>query len=138
MAFTPALLSGFGTDKRYQGATLGFVDVNEEVLEMVAKFARRTSDELGMDWKIEASTDRKEVLPEADIVTTSIGVGGLDAWVLDVDVPYQYGFFQPVGRYFRPGRFGHGRCGISRCWWGLGKIWKHCAQMVSCTISPTL
>ena len=59
VAFTPALLSGFGTDKRYQGATLGFVDVNEEVLGMVAKFARRASDELGMDWKIEASTDRK-------------------------------------------------------------------------------
>jgi len=106
VAFTPALLSGFGTDKRYKGATLGFVDVNEEVLEMVAKFARRASEELDMDWKIEASTDRKEVLPEADIVTTSIGVGGLDAWVLDVEVPYKHGFIQPVGDTSGPGGLG--------------------------------
>lgn len=106
VAFTPALLSGFGTDKRYKGATLGFVDVNEEVLEMVAKFAKRASEELEMDWKIEASTDRKEVLPEADIVTTSIGVGGLDAWVLDVEVPYKHGFIQPVGDTSGPGGLG--------------------------------
>lgn len=106
VAFTPALLSGFGTDKRYQGATLGFVDVNEEVLEMVAKFAKRASDELGMNWKIEASTNRKDVLPGADIVTTSIGVGGLEAWELDVDVPYQFGFYQPVGDTSGPGGLG--------------------------------
>jgi alpha-galactosidase len=106
VAFTPALLSGFGSDKRYKGITLGFVDVNEEALELVTKFAGRVSDELGMGWKIEASTNRKEVLPGADIVTTSIGVGGLEAWVLDVDIPYKYGFIQPVGDTSGPGGLG--------------------------------
>lgn len=106
VAFTPALLSGFVTDKRYKDATLGFVDVNDEVLEMVAKVAERASEEFDMHWKIEASTDRKDVLPGADIVTTSIGVGGLDAWVLDVDVPLKYGFYQPVGDTSGPGGLG--------------------------------
>jgi len=106
VAFTPALLSGFSVGQRYKGATLGFVDVNEEALSLVEKFARRVSTELGMDWKIEASTDRREVLSEADVVTTSIGVGGLDAWVLDVDIPYQYGFIQPVGDTSGPGGLG--------------------------------
>lgn len=106
VAFTPALLSGFGTDKLYKGTTLGFVDVDEEALELVAKFATRVSDELGMDWKIEASTERKEILPGADVVTTSIGVGGLGAWVLDVDIPYKYGFIQPVGDTSGPGGLG--------------------------------
>lgn len=106
VAFTPALLSGFSVGERYKGATLGFVDVNEEVLSLVERFARRVSDELGMDWKIEASTERRDVLPGADVVTTSIGVGGLDAWILDVDIPYKYGFIQPVGDTSGPGGLG--------------------------------
>ncbi len=106
VAFTPALLSGFSVGERYKGATLGFVDVNEEALTLVEKFAQRVSSELGMNWKIEASTERKDVLPGADVVTTSIGVGGLDAWALDVDIPYQYGYIQPVGDTSGPGGLG--------------------------------
>jgi alpha-galactosidase len=43
------------------------------------------------------------VLADADAVTASIGVGGLDAWVIDVDLPAGYGFVQPVGDTSGPG-----------------------------------
>jgi len=103
VAFTPALVSGFGVDRRYQGSTIGLVDVAEEVLDLVARFAQRVSDELHLDWRIEASTERREVLPGAEVVTTAIGVGGLDAWVQDVEIPRRYGIIQPVGDTSGPG-----------------------------------
>jgi len=103
VAFTPAILSGFSVDPRYKGATIGLVDINEEVLDLIARFARRVSEELDLGWKVEASTDRREVLPGADTVTTSIGAGGLDAWVQDVEIPYRYGIIQPVGDTSGPG-----------------------------------
>jgi alpha-galactosidase len=117
VAFTPALLSGFGVDQRYANATIGLVDVNDESLDLVARFARRVSDELGLGWSIEASTQRRDVLPGADVVTAAIGVGGLDAWVLDVDVPARYGFVQPVGDTSGPG--------------GLGRALRHIPVLVA-------
>jgi alpha-galactosidase len=43
------------------------------------------------------------VLAGADVVTAAVGVGGLDAWVQDVEIPYQYGYIQPVGDTSGPG-----------------------------------
>jgi alpha-galactosidase len=103
VAFTPALVSGFGVDRRYQGATIGLVDVDEQTLDLVARFAQRVSDELHLDWQVKASTDRREVLSGADVVTTAIGVGGLEAWVQDVEIPRKYGIVQPVGDTSGPG-----------------------------------
>lgn len=106
IAFTPAILAGFNIDQRYVGATIGLVDVNQEALDLVAAFATRVSNEMGMQWKIEASTDRRDVLKDADVVTTAIGVGGLTAWEMDVDVPYKHGIIQPVGDTSGPGGLG--------------------------------
>ena len=106
IAFTPAILSGFCVDPRYKGATIGLVDVNAETLELIAAYTHRVSTEFGLDWTVEASVNRREVLKEADIVTASIGVGGLTAWEMDVDIPYQYGILQPVGDTSGPGGLG--------------------------------
>jgi alpha-galactosidase len=103
VAFTPALLSGFSVDRRYTNAAIGLVDVDEQALGLATRFARRVSDELDLHWQIESSTERRDVLAQADVVTTSVGVGSLDAWLLDVDIPYKYGFVQPVGDTSGPG-----------------------------------
>ena len=103
VAFTPAILSGFSTDKRYRNSTIGLIDVNKEMLELVRKFADRISREFHQNWKIEASTDRRDILGDADFVTTSIGVGGVKAWQQDLDIPYKHGVIQPVGDTSGPG-----------------------------------
>ncbi len=103
VAFTPAILSGFGADPRYAGATIGLVDVNQEALDLVTSFALRVSGEFRRNWKVEASTDRREVLEGADVVTTSVGVGGLAAWQVDLDIPFKHGVIQPVGDTSGPG-----------------------------------
>jgi alpha-galactosidase len=106
VAFTPALLSGFAADPRYRGANIGLVDVNEEALGLVTRFAERASAELGLGWRIEGATDRRDVLPGAQVVTAAIGVGGLDAWVMDVEIPARHGYIQPVGDTSGPGGLG--------------------------------
>lgn len=106
MAFTPALLAGFSADRRYAGIELGLVDVNEQALDVVDRLARRVSDEFDLHWRVEASTERRDVLAGADVVTAAIGVGGLDAWAMDVEVPARYGFVQPVGDTSGPGGLG--------------------------------
>ena len=103
VAFTPAILSGFSTDRRYADATIGLVDVNEEALDLISWFASRVSKEFNLNWKIQASTRRREVLSGADAVTTSVGVGGLAAWQQDLDIPFKYGIIQPVGDTSGPG-----------------------------------
>lgn len=54
-----------------------------------------------------AATDRRESLPQADVVVSTFGVGGRRAWETDVFVPRKHGIFQPVGDSVMPG-------GISR------------------------
>ena len=62
IAFTPAILSGFCVDPRYKGATIGLVDVNAETLELIAAYTHHVSTEFGLDWTVEASVNRREVL----------------------------------------------------------------------------
>jgi len=86
---------------------LGLVDINSSALNVAEKLARRMVKARGANIEIEASTDRREILPEADVVVTTIAVGGRRAWELDVFIPRKYGIYQPVGDTVMPG-------GISR------------------------
>ena len=43
------------------------------------------------------------MLADADLVTTSIGVGGMGAFTLDLEIPARYGCVQPVGDTSGPG-----------------------------------
>jgi len=86
---------------------LGLVDIDPSALETAEKLAHRMVEARGADIVIEASTDRRDILPEADVVITTIAVGGRRAWELDVFIPRKYGIYQPVGDTVMPG-------GISR------------------------
>jgi alpha-galactosidase len=86
---------------------LGLVDVDPEALETAEGLVRRMVEARGADIALQASTDRRDVLPGADVVVTTIGVGGRRAWEADVFIPRKYGIYQPVGDTAMPG-------GISR------------------------
>ena len=86
---------------------LGLVDIDPEALETAEQLSRRMVASKGMDIPIQASTDRRDVFPGADVVVTTIGVGGRRAWETDVFIPRKYGIYQPVGDSVMPG-------GISR------------------------
>jgi len=82
---------------------LGLVDTDAQALETVEKLSRQMVDAKEADITIQASTDRCDILPQADIVVSTVGVGGRRAWEADVFIPRKYGIYQPVGDSVMPG-----------------------------------
>ena len=82
---------------------LGLVDIDPEALETAEGLSRRMVEARDAGIAVHASTDRREILPDADVVVATIGVGGRRAWETDVFIPRQYGIYQPVGDSVMPG-----------------------------------
>ena len=105
--FTQGLIMDLIATQRGEPWELGLVDINAEALDTVALLAQKMVAGKRAPITIAASTDRKEILPGANFVVSTIGVGGRRAWEADVFVPRAYGIYQPVGDTVMPG-------GISR------------------------
>lgn len=86
---------------------LALVDIDPVTLEAVDRLVRKMVALKGVTFPIVSTTNRREVLPGADFVVTTIAVGGRRSWELDVQVPRKHGIYQPVGDTMMPG-------GISR------------------------
>lgn len=86
---------------------VGLVDPDPAALETAEGLSRKMVDAREAPITIRASTDRRDLLPGADVVVLTVGVGGRRAWEVDVEVPRAFGIFQPVGDSVLPG-------GISR------------------------
>jgi len=82
---------------------LGLVDIDPVALETAEGLSRRMVEAKEAEIAIQASTDRRDVLPGADVVVTTIGVGGRRGWEADVFIPRKYGIYQPVGDSVMPG-----------------------------------
>ncbi len=76
---------------------LGLVDIDPEALKVAEGLSRKMVAATGADIQVEASLERRDLLPGADVVVTTIGVGGRRAWEADVYIPRKHGIFQPVG-----------------------------------------
>lgn len=95
-SFTTVVLCGLLRSDALRGATVALVDINPETLEIIEKLARKIVAQEGVELEIVASTDREDVLEDADYVTTTISVGGDDAWEADLEIPARHGVIQPV------------------------------------------
>ena len=83
--------------------TVALVDIDAEALQTAAGLCRRMIEARQADIRLEQSIERRDVLAGADVVVTTIGVGGRRAWEADVFIPRRYGIFQPVGDTVMPG-----------------------------------
>jgi alpha-galactosidase len=108
-SFTQGLVMDMITEKWDEPWELGLVDIDKTALDAMGALCSKMIKEKKMEdtIKLMCSTERKELLPGADFVVTTIGVGGRRAWEKDVFIPREYGIFQPVGDSVAPG-------GISR------------------------
>lgn len=86
---------------------LGLVDIDARALAAAEGLCRQMVGAKNAEIDISASTNRRVVLPGADVVVSTIGVGGRRGWEADVFIPRKYGVYQPVGDSVMPG-------GISR------------------------
>ena len=82
---------------------LGLVDTNPEALRAAEGLVAKMIAASGAPVRVRASTDRREVLPGADAVICTVGVGGRRAWERDVLIARKHGVFQPVGDTAMPG-----------------------------------
>jgi alpha-galactosidase len=86
---------------------LALVDIDPVTLKAVDRLVAKMLEAKNATIPVTATTDRREVLPGADYVVTTIAVGGRMGWQRDIEIPRRYGIFQPVGDTALPG-------GISR------------------------
>ena len=107
VTFTQVLVADFARTCPPEGLRLALVDTNPQALDVSERLVRRMVELLRADIEVVVSTDRRDVLPGAHVVVTTISVGGRRAWEQDVFIPRTYSVFQPVGDTAMPG-------GISR------------------------
>ncbi len=83
--------------------TFALVDTAPERLELAHQIAEKLIAAHGAPWTVEASTDRKTVLPGCDYVISTIEVGGLANVEHDFEIPLKYGVKQCIGDTIGPG-----------------------------------
>jgi len=84
------------------------VDIDPDALAIAEGLIRKIIATRDAPVTLRAWTDRRDALPGATVVITTIAVGGRRAWERDVAIPRKYGIYQPVGDSVMPG-------GTSRC-----------------------
>jgi alpha-galactosidase len=104
--FTGALLTDIV--RRGWECALALVDTDPDALAVAEGLSKKVIATRDAPVTVSASTDRRDVLPGATAVITTIAVGGRRAWEQDVKIPRKYGIYQPVGDSVMPG-------GTSRC-----------------------
>jgi alpha-galactosidase/6-phospho-beta-glucosidase family protein len=101
--FTPGLMTDLASSPAFSGWTVHLVDLEADAAETMARVGRRIAAERNVDLRFEPHTDRREALPGARFVTTTIAVGAARGWLLDIEVPAKYGIAQTVGDSVGPG-----------------------------------
>lgn len=79
------------------------VDIDEKCLDVALNLGRRLSQHYNSDIKITGSANRLDVLGGADVVVSTIGVGGRKAWEQDVFIFRQFNIYQSTGDTFGAG-----------------------------------
>ena len=90
-----------------QNSTIALCDTDAKRLEQVAGYVQRAIDGHGLPATCVASTDRDELLIDADFVVTAVSVGGPAYWgepyASEIGIPLKYGIDQSVADTVGPG-----------------------------------
>ncbi len=86
-----------------RGSHLALVDIAEDKLDLMTRLVHRLNDTWKADFRITSTTDRCEVLPDADIVVVSIERRRYEMWRLDIEIPRKHGTQNLYGENGGPG-----------------------------------
>ena len=81
----------------------GLVDIDPERLALAREIATGLIALSGKRWAIQASLDRRDVLPHTDYLINSIEVAGVPNVRKDYEIPLRYGVDQCIGDTIGPG-----------------------------------
>ena len=83
--------------------TFALVDLDTQRLELSQAVAEQVIQAAGKRWTVQATTDRRSVLPGCDYVFNMIEVGGPENTRLDYEIPLKYGVEQCIADTIGPG-----------------------------------
>jgi alpha-galactosidase len=102
--FTPRLVNDLLHIPGEAGGIIALVDIDPKRLETMTRLIRKLVASTGKQgWRVQASPDRKAILPHADYVVNCIEVSGLECVRWDNDIPARYGIDQCIGDTIGPG-----------------------------------
>jgi alpha-galactosidase len=102
--FTRPLFTDMLAIQDLDEATIGLVDIDAKRLDVNVKLLRRLIEVTGRKgWTIDASTDRRKVLPGTSYLISTIEVSGTACVRFDNDIPLKYGIDQCIGDTIGPG-----------------------------------
>jgi len=103
VVFTRNLTSDILMAPALQNATITLMDIDAQRLETARALVHKMVTARNLPARVEATLDRREALDGADFCITTIQVGGLEAYELDIEIPLRYGVGQCVGDTLGPG-----------------------------------
>lgn len=103
MSFGLSTFRDVFTEPSLSGATLSLVDIDPVNLERMYNLAVRMNEVSGLGIKIEKTTNRRDVLKDADFVVNSIAIERCELWKKDFEVPRKYGIRHCLGENGGPG-----------------------------------
>lgn len=91
-AYCAGLMRAFAHHARqFQGCHITLMDIDQAGLELIYTLGTKFFRNAGADLTLEATTDRRAALTDADFVLTSFRTGGLQARSLDEKIPLRHG-----------------------------------------------
>jgi alpha-galactosidase/6-phospho-beta-glucosidase family protein len=103
----PKLVTDLLTTPSLSDADIVLHDIDEASLERVHRYAQIVAEKVDSTATIDATSDRRAALRDADFVVVTISTGGFESMTHDLEIPARYGIRQSVGDTVGPG-------GISR------------------------
>ncbi len=103
LVFTRRLCSDILMTPALQDCTISLMDIDPTRLKQAQAIVQSIVDHRGVKAKVEARTDRRAAVTDADFVITTFQAGGLDAYKTDIEIPEKYGVGQCVGDTLGPG-----------------------------------
>lgn len=97
----------FAARKALKGSTIALVDIDPRALRLMAQVAQRMNEATGKPFIIEATTDRREALLDAQFVIIAVAVKRNERWRLDFEIPLKHGVKQVLGENGGPGGLFH-------------------------------
>jgi len=102
-AWTPTIVRDIVITRELTGSTICLHDIDEKAMGLMARVSRRCITQAKADFKVTTSGKLADALKGADYVILTISTGGLEAMRQDLEIPYKYGIYQPVGDTVGPG-----------------------------------
>ena len=103
MSFGVSMLKDVFSSKELRGSTLSLVDIDRSALERMYDLAVAMNRVSGAGLAIEKTLDRREALPGAGFVVSSIAIERCKLWRQDFLVPKKYGVRHTLGENGGPG-----------------------------------